>query len=207
MDTSLLKELRDRTKASMSDCSKALKECDTFEAAVEWLKKKGIVDGLGIGGESKEGIVVSYIHPNNKIGVLLEVGCQTDFVGRNEDFQKFCKDVAMHIAGNDPFPRYVKESDIDKDEVIAQTTFYMDKTKEEKGFKPNTPWEEIPEKQRVMIEKIASGRLSKWSKEICLLNQKFVKDPKITVAEFVAQTTGVIKEKIEIRKFTRYQIS
>ena len=207
VNTHNLQKLREITKASISDCKSALEATKTVEEAIDWLAKKGIVDGLRLSGESKEGACFSYIHTNQKVGVLLDLGCQTDFVAKTDEFKALGRDICLHITGSSPFPRFVDENDVDgTDLAINQLSLINDKTKEEKGFSANTPWETIPEKQQQMIAKISEGRFTKWKKEICLLSQKFVKDPTITVGDLVNKLSGLTKEKIVVRKFTRYEI-
>ena len=202
-----IQKLREITKASISDCKSALEATKSIEEAIDWLAKKGIVDGLRLSGESKEGACFSYIHTNQKVGVLLDLGCQTDFVAKTDEFKALGRDICLHICGASPFPRFVNENDVDgTDLAINQLSLINDKTKEEKGFSANTPWETIPEKQQQMITKISEGRFTKWKKEICLLSQKFVKDPTVTVGDLVNKLSGLTKEKIVIRKFTRYEI-
>ena len=202
-----IQKLREITKASISDCKSALEATKTVEEAIDWLAKKGIVDGLRLSGESKEGACFSYIHTNQKVGVLLDLGCQTDFVAKTYELKARGSDICLLICGASPFPRFVNENDVDgTDLAINQLSLINDKTKEEKGFSANTPWETIPEKQQQMITKISEGRFTKWKKEICLLSQKFVKDPTVTVGDLVNKLSGLTKEKIVIRKFTRYEI-
>lgn len=207
VDMTSIQKLREITKASISDCKSALENTKTVEEAVDWLAKKGIVDGLRLSGESKEGLITSYIHTTGKVGVLLDVGCQTDFVARTDEFKQFCKDVCLHIAGHSPFPRFVDEKEMEGSQLEEdQLKLIMDKTLVEKGFLANIKRELIPDKQWEMILKIATGRLLKYRQEICLLSQKFVKDPTITIGDLVNKLSGITKEKIVIRKFTRYEI-
>ena len=203
-----IQKLREITKASISDCKAALEATKTIEEAIDWLAKKGIVDGLRLSGESKEGACFSYIHTNQKVGVLLDLGCQTDFVAKTDEFKALGRDICLHIAGSSPFPRFVDENDIDGtvNMALEQYSLIAAKTRAEKGFSETGPWEEIPEKQRMIVAKIIDGRFSKWKKEICLLSQKFVKDPTITIGDLVNKLSGLTKEKIVVRKFTRYEI-
>ncbi len=206
VDMASIQKLREITKASISDCKLALENTKTVEEAIDWLAKKGIVDGLRLSGESKEGLITSYIHTTGKVGVLLDVGCQTDFVARTDEFKQFCKDVCLHIAGHSPFPRFVSEEDMLGSQLeLDQLGLIMNKTLIEKGFS-DIKRELIPDKQWEMILKIATGRLSKYKKEVCLLSQKFVKDSTITIGDLVNKLSGITKEKIVIRKFTRYEI-
>ena len=206
-DMQNIQKLREITKASISDCKSALEATKTIEEAIDWLAKKGIVDGLRLSGESKEGACFSYIHTNQKVGVLLDLGCQTDFVAKTDEFKALGRDICLHIAGSSPFPRFVNESDVDETPLgFDQLNLLIDKTKIEKGFDANIPLSAIPEKQQQMIAKISEGRFSKWKKEICLLSQKFVKNPTITIGDLVNKLSGLTKEKIVVRKFTRYEI-
>jgi len=202
-----IQKLREITKASISDCKSALEATKTIEEAIDWLAKKGIVDGLRLSGESKEGACFSYIHTNQKVGVLLDLGCQTDFVAKTDEFKALGRDICLHICGASPFPRFVNESDVDETPLgFDQLNLLIDKTKIEKGFDANIPLSAIPEKQQQMIAKISEGRFTKWKKEICLLSQKFVKDPTIIVGDLVNKLSGLTKEKIVVRRFTRYEI-
>lgn len=203
-----IQKLREITKASISDCKSALEATDTIEQAIDWLAKKGIVDGLRLSGESKEGACFSYIHTNQKVGVLLDLGCQTDFVAKTDEFKQLGKNICLHIAGSSPFPRFVDENDIDGtvDMALEQYSLIAAKTRAEKGFSETGPWEEIPVKQRMIVAKIIDGRFAKWKKEISLLSQKFVKDSTVTIGDLVNKLSGVTKEKIVVRKFTRYEI-
>lgn len=196
-----IQKLRELSKASISDCKKALTETKTVEEALEWLKKKGIVDGLRLQGESKEGAITSYIHTNGKVGVLLDVGCQTDFVARTEEFKTFSKNIAMHIAGNDIPPQYVEEKDISNEVLVKQTEFFLGAAKEAKNWRAE---DDKDGKKLDLVNKVASGKLAKWKKDICLLNQKYVKDPQLTIGDLVNQLSGITREKIIIRRFTRY---
>ena len=207
VDMQDIQKLREITKASISDCKSALEATKTIEEAIDWLAKKGIVDGLRLSGESKEGACFSYIHTNQKVGVLLDLGCQTDFVAKTDEFKALGRDICLHIAGSSPFPRFVDEKETVSSQLeIDQLKPIMDKTLVEKGFSEDAKRESIPDKQWEMIVKIATGRLSKWRKEICLLSQKFVKDPTITIGDLVNKLSGLTKEKIVVRKFTRYEI-
>lgn len=191
----MVKELRDRTLAGMADCKKALEETggDT-EKAAEWLRKKGIAKASQNAGRvATEGAVASYIHMGGKIGVLLEVNCQTDFVARTDDFKNFCKDVAMHIAGRDPFPLYVSQEEIPAEIVEKERQLQIDKALEAGKGKPEH-----------IINKIVDGSLAKWKKDICLLDQEFVKDPTKDIRTLALELSSKTGEKITIRRFTRY---
>lgn len=189
----LVKELRDRTFAGMLDCKKALEETGgDLEKATDWLRKKGITKATQVQSRvATEGAIFSYIHAGNRIGVLVEVNCQTDFVARTEDFRNFCRDVAMHIAGRDPYPIYVSD-----DEIPAEATEREKRILVEKAAETGKP--------AAVIEKIVEGQLSKWRKDICLLDQEFVKDPEKDIRTLMLELSSRTGEKVSIRRFVRY---
>ena len=193
----LVKELRDRTLAGMADCKKALEEAGgDAEKAAEWLRKKGITKaGQNQARVATEGAIASYIHMGGKIGVLIEVNCQTDFVARTDDFKNFCKDVAMHIAGHDPFPLYVSEEEIAPDLVEKERQIQLDKAREAGKGKPEN-----------IIAKIVDGQIVKWKKDICLLDQAFVKDPSKDIRTLMLELSAKTGEKVSVRRFTRYAL-
>lgn len=170
-----IKKLREKTSAGIMDCKKALKEAKgSIEKAIEILRKKGIKLARDKSSRAaKEGCVESYIHMNGKIGVLIEVNCETDFVARNEEFKTFIKDMTMQIAASNP--KYVKREDIPRD--------VLEKEKE-----------------------ILSGKLEKFYEETCLLEQPFVKDPKVKIKDLLHSLIAKIGENIVIRRFTRYRL-
>jgi elongation factor Ts len=192
-----VKDLRDRTLAGMADCKKALEETGgDAEKAAEWLRKKGITKaGQAQTRLASEGAVAAYIHMGGKIGVLLEVNCQTDFVARTEDFKNFCKDVALHIAGRDPFPLYVSDEEIPVAQVERERGLLLDKALETSKGKPEN-----------IIAKIVDGQIAKWKKDICLLDQEFVKDPGKDIRTLMLELSSRTGEKITIRRFTRYAV-
>lgn len=192
-----VKELRDRTLAGMADCKKALEETSgDMEKAADWLRKKGITKaGQNQSRVATEGSVSSYIHMGGKIGVLLEVNCQTDFVARTDDFKNFCKDVAMHIAGRDPFPLYVSDEEIPAAQVEKERTLQLDKAREAGKGKPEN-----------IIAKIVDGSILKWKKDICLLDQEFVKDPTKDIRTLMLEISAKTGEKITVRRFVRYAL-
>lgn len=191
----MVKELRDRTLAGMADCKKALEEtAGDLEKAAEWLRKKGITKASqGLSRVATEGAIYAYIHPGSRLGVLLEVNCQTDFVARTEDFQAFCKDVAMHIAGRDPYPMYVSDEEIPADLIAKERSIYV-----EKAAGSGKP--------QAVIDKIVDGQVAKWKKDICLLDQEFVKDPDKDIRTLMFELSSKTGEKITIRRFTRYAL-
>jgi elongation factor Ts len=195
----LVKELRDRSLAGMADCKKALEEAGgDMEKAAEWLRKKGITKAASTSAQGRvatEGAVSSYIHMGGKIGVLIEVNCQTDFVARTDDFKNFCKDIAMHIAGRDPFPMYVSDDEIPAALIERERTFQLEKAKETGKGKPEN-----------IIAKIVDGAVGKWKKDICLLDQEFVKDPSKDIRTLQLELSAKTGEKVTIRRFTRYAL-
>lgn len=190
---SLVKELRERTSAGMMDCKKALEEnSGNFEKAIEWLRAKGLSKAAKAAGRvAAEGLVTSYIHAGGRIGVLVEVNSETDFVARNEDFQMFVNDMAMHIAALGP--KYVSQEEIPQDDRDKERNVLRAKAIEE-GKKPE------------FLDKILDGQINKWAAEICLLDQKFVKNPDLTVKDYLTQMIAKIGENIVIRRFVRFEL-
>jgi elongation factor Ts len=189
----LVKELREKTGVGMMDCKKALAESGgDMEKAVEFLRKKGLATAQKRAGRAtSEGIVQSYIHMGGKIGVLVEVNCESDFVAKNEDFQGFAKNIAMHIAATNPVG--VAPEDVPADVVAKEMEIYRGQA-QEMGK---------PEK---MLDKIAEGKMAKFFKDNCLLNQPYVRDPNLTIADLLNETIAKIGENISIRRFARFQI-
>ena len=191
--TTQIKELRERTGSGMSDCKKALveTECD-IEKAIEFLRKKGLAKAAKKAGRTAtEGLVHSYIHGGGRIGVLVEVNCETDFVARNEDFVGFANEVALQIAAMGP--QYVS-----KNEVPAEV---IDK---EKGIRMETAKESgKPEK---VLSKIVDGQIAKWMKEICLLEQAWVKDDKKSISDLQQELVAKLGENIQVRRFARFEL-
>lgn len=187
-----VRDLRAATGAPMMDCKKALAECDgDMEKAGEWLRKKGIASAAKKAGrEAAEGAVSSYIHHNGKVGVLLEVNCETDFVASTDDFKAFCRDVALHIASMKPLC-------VSREEVPADL---VAKEKEILGSQIDTS------KPAEIQEKILSGRLDKYFADQCLLEQPFVKDDGKTVDQYRVETVSKLGENIQIRRFARFEI-
>lgn len=188
----LVKELRDKTNAGFADCKKALEATDgDIEKAVEWLRQKGITSAEKKAGKiTAEGLVGSYIHTGGRVGVLVEVNCQTDFVARNEAFQALVKDIAMQIAAC-PNVEYVKVDDIPPDVVAKEKEIEMGR--DDLGNKPDN-----------VREKIVAGRIEKRLKELSLLEQPYIKDQSITVADLVKQRIASLGENIQVRRFVRF---
>ena len=186
-----VKDLRQKTGLGMMDCKKALQETDgDVEKAIEHLRKKGMsAVEKRAGRDASEGLIEAYIHQGSRLGVLVEVNCETDFVARTDDFQGFAKDVAMHIAASQPFA-------VDRESIPAEI---IDR---EKGiFLEQAKNEGKPEH---IAEKIVEGRLEKYYQENCLLEQAFVKNPDQTVSELITELTAKIGEKISVRRFERF---
>jgi elongation factor Ts len=192
----MIKDLRERTGAGMADCKKALLETEAdTEKAIEYLKKKGLAAAAKKGGRiATEGAVHSYIH-NGRVGVLLEVNCETDFVARTDDFQKFIKDVAMHIAGASPVPLYVSSDDVDPTVMDKEREIYKAKALEQ-GKKPE------------ILDKIVEGQVAKWKKDVSLVDQVWVRaeDGKKTVGTLMTELVAKLGENIKIRRFVRWEL-
>ncbi len=188
----LVKQLRDKTGAGMMDCKTALGETEgDVEKAMEWLRQKGITSAEKKAGKiAAEGLVGSYIHTGGRVGVLVEINCQTDFVARNEAFQALVKDVAMQIAAC-PNVEYVRASDIPADVVAKEKEIEMGR--DDLGSKPPA-----------MREKIVDGRIEKRLKELSLMDQPYIKDQSITVEDLVKRNVAGLGENIQVRRFVRF---
>ena len=191
--SSLVKELREKTGAGILDCQKALQECgDDIAKAIDYLRQKGLAAAQKKSGrETNQGLIHSYIHMGGKIGVLIEVNCETDFVARNEEFKGFVNDLALQVAAAKPL--YVKREDIPKEVVDKERAIYEAQAKE--MGKPPAAW-----------PKIVEGKLDKYYQESCLMEQAFIKDPAVMVKDLLAQKIAKIGENMNIRRFTRYQL-
>jgi elongation factor Ts len=188
----LVKELRDKTGAGMMDCKKALGENEAdMEKSIEWLRKKGLASaGKKAGRVASEGLVGSYIHTGGRVGVLVEVNCETDFVARREEFQTLVRNIAMQIAAC-PNVEYVKVEDIPAEVVEREKAIEMGK--DDLGNKPEN-----------IKEKIVQGRIEKRLKELSLMDQPFIRDQNISVEELVKQTIAQIGENVQVRRFVRF---
>jgi len=188
-----VRDLREKTGAGMMDCKKALQEvAGDMEKAIDWLRTKGLSKAAKKSGRvAAEGSVISYIHAGGRIGVLLEVNSETDFVARNDEFVNFGRDIAMHIAALNP--QFVQQTDIDEATRHKEKEVLRAKAIEE-GKKPE------------FLDKILDGQVKKWASEICLLDQKFVKNPDKTVNDLLQEIIAKIGENIVIRRFTRYEL-
>ncbi|MCB1007489.1 MAG: translation elongation factor Ts [Acidobacteria bacterium] len=189
----MVKELRERTGAGMMDCKTALAEVDgDMEKAVDALRKKGLAAAAKKAGRvAADGVVGSYIHAGGKIGVLVEVNCETDFVARTEGFQDLVKDVAMHVAAADP--RYVRREEVPADVLERERAIYSEQAAA--SGKPAN-----------VIEKIVEGKVEKFFAESCLLEQPFVKNPDISVGQMVTDAVAKIGENIQVRRFVRFKL-
>ncbi|MEW6770678.1 MAG: translation elongation factor Ts [Bacillota bacterium] len=189
----LVKELRERTGAGMMDCKKALTETGgDMEKAILYLREKGLAAAAKRAGRvAKEGLVSAYVHPGNRVGVLVEVNCETDFVAKTEDFKSFVHDIALQIAASRP--EYISRDDLPA-EVVAR---------EKEILRAQALNEGKPER---VIEKMVEGRIEKFFKETCLLEQPFIKNPDVTVKDLLHEIIGRIGENIIIRRFVRYEL-
>ena len=192
-DSTLVKELRQKTGAGIMDCKQALVENgDDIGKAVDWLRQKGLATaGKKAGRATNEGVIASYIHPGSKVGVLIEVNCETDFVARNDEFQSLVHDLTLQIAASKP--AHVRREDIPQRVVDKEMEIYRGQAKE--MGKPQAAW-----------EKIAAGKLEKFYQDSCLMEQPFVKDPNIKIADLLTQKIAKTGENIAVRRFTRYQL-
>ena len=201
----MIKDLRERTGAGMSDCKKALTETEgDMEKAAEFLRKKGLAAAAKKAGRiATEGAVTSYIH-GGRVGVLLEVNCETDFVANTDDFKAFVKDVSMHIAGASPAPMYVAESEIDPAAVEKEREIRIEAAKNPKQV-PGEKLKVIPE---AMIPKVVEGQIAKWKKDVCLVDQIWVRDPegKKTIGQLLTELVSKLGENIKIRRFVRWEL-
>ncbi|HEY9832453.1 MAG TPA: translation elongation factor Ts [Stenomitos sp.] len=188
----LVKELRDKTGAGMMDCKKALKETEgDIAKAAEWLRQKGITSAEKKAGRvAAEGLVGSYIHTGGRVGVLVEVNCETDFVARREEFQDLVRNIAMQVAAC-PNVEYVKVEDIPAE--ISQKEKDIEMGRDDLAGKPDN-----------IKEKIVVGRIEKRLKELSLMDQPYIRDQSISVEELVKQTISLLGENIQVRRFTRY---
>jgi elongation factor Ts len=193
VDLEKIRELRERTGAGIVECKIALTEAnDDIEQAVEALRKKGIAQAAKkIGRAAKEGVIDAYIHPGERLGVIVEVNCETDFVSRTPEFRRFVRDVALQIAAADPMS--VTREDIAKEVIEREKEIYSSQVASS-GKPPN------------VIENIVKGKLEKFFSDVCLLEQPFVKSPEKTVGEYVKEHIAKFGENIIVRRFTRFKL-
>ena len=193
ISASTVKELRDKTGAGMMDCKEALKQSGgDISKSIDFLRKKGLATAAKRAGRAmSEGTIQTYIHTGGKLGVMVEVNCETDFVAKNEDFVQFARNIAMHIAATNPVS--ISQQDVPKEVVEKEMEIYRDQVR-------------AMGKPEQMIDKIAEGKLSKFYKENCLLNQGYVRDPNITISDLINEQIAKIGENITIKRFMRFQV-
>jgi elongation factor Ts len=192
-DAALVKKLRDQTGIGFMECKKALAETgDDLEKAIEYLRKRGYEKAKSKSGRStNQGTVGSYIHTTGNIGVMVELGCETDFVAKNDDFKALLKDIAMQIAAMNP--KYIQPSDVPEEVLTKEKEIFAEQMK-------------ISGKPAAIIEKIVEGKLSKLYSDICLLQQTFFKDDSMTIEKLIAEKIHKIGENIVVKRFVRYQV-
>ncbi|HNY92464.1 MAG TPA: translation elongation factor Ts [bacterium] len=190
---SLVNDLRNKTGAGMMDCKKALEQTGgDIEKAIEYLRKRGVQQAeKKVGRSANQGIIQSYIHPGSRLGVLVEINCETDFVARTPDFQEFAKDIAMQIAAANPL--VVDRSELDQQKIDKELEIYRDQAREQG-------------KPEAILDKIAQGKLEKYYQEVCLLEQSFVKDPNKTIRDLLNEKIAKLGENMILRRFVRFQL-
>lgn len=193
IDAKLVKDLREKSGAPMGDCLKALQESKgNIEDAFVVLRKRGMASAQKKAARTtNEGSIGTYIHAGGKIGVLLEINCESDFVARTEDFQDLMKDIAMHIAATDP--RYVRQEDVTPEDLEREKEIYRAQAAQTGKPAP-------------VIEKIVEGKMSKFYEEVCLLEQPFIKEQTVTIAQLIAQKVGKLGENLQVRRFARFKV-
>ncbi|HNW60524.1 MAG TPA: translation elongation factor Ts [bacterium] len=193
ISASIVNELRNKTGAGMMDCKKALEQTNgDIEKAIEYLRKHGVQQAeKKVGRSANQGIIQSYIHPGSRLGVLVEINCETDFVARTTDFQEFAKDVAMQIAAANPL--VVDRSEVDQEKIAKEMEIYRAQAREQ--GKPEN-----------IVEKMAQGKLEKFYQEVCLLEQSFVKDPTKTIRDLLNEKIAKLGENMILRRFVRFQL-
>lgn len=189
----MVKDLRDKTSAGMMDCKKALIETDgDMEKAVDLLRKKGLaVAAKRAGRATSEGVIETYIHAGGKLGVMVELNCETDFVAKTDTFREFARDLAMHIAATNPVA--ITREDVPEDIISREKQIYIQQALD--SGKPES-----------IVEKMVTGKVEKFLAEICLLEQKFVKDPDQSIQDLLTDMVGKIGENITIKRFVRFQV-
>ncbi len=193
ISAAMVKELREKTGAPMMDCRSALVEAKgNLEEAIVVLRKKGMASAAKKSGRTaSEGAVGTYIHAGGKIGVLLEINCESDFVARTEDFQELLKDIAMHIAATDP--RYIRKEDVTAADMEREKDIYRAQAA-------------ATGKPAPVVEKIVEGKMAKFYEEVCLLEQPFIKEQTVTIGQLVAQKVGKLGENLQVRRFARFKV-
>lgn len=193
--TDQIRVLREKTGAGIMDCKVALSESQgDLEKATDYLRKKGLAAAEKKAGRlTLEGQIGSYVHAGGKLGVLVEVNCETDFVARTDDFQALVHDLALQVAGAIPAARYVRREEVPPEEIEREKEIYAAQAREEK-------------KPEAVVQKILEGKLEKFFQEVCLLEQSFIKDPQVKIKDVVAQAIAKMKENIQIRRFARLRL-
>jgi elongation factor Ts len=188
-----VKELREKTGIGMMDCKKALEETNgDMEGAIDYLRKKGLAAAEKKADRiAAEGIVEAYIHPGGRVGVLIEINCETDFVAKTEGFQRFVKEIAMHVAAADPAPRFVNPDEVTPEFLAREKDIAMAQAL-------------ATGKPANVVEKIVEGKMGKIVSEICLLEQPFIMNPDLTVRQYLSTRTAEIGEKLSIRRFQKF---
>lgn len=191
--TKMVKDLRDKTQAGMMDCKKALEQTNgDFEKAVDFLRQKGLaVAAKRAGRATSEGVIATYIHAGGKLGVMVELGCETDFVAKNDDFREFARDIAMHIAAANPISIHRDEV---PEAVLAREKDIFVQQAMESG------------KPAAIVEKMVGGKIEKFLAEVALLEQKFVKNPDLSIQDLLNELVGKMGENISIKRFARFQV-
>ncbi len=189
----MVKQLREKTGSGMMDCKKALAENDgDMDKAIDFLRKKGLATAAKRAGRATtEGVVQPYVHTGGKLGVMVEINCETDFVAKSDDFQEFAKNIAMHIAATNPIG--IVPEDVPAETLVREKAIYVDQAKQ--TGKPDN-----------VIEKIVEGKMNKFLKDNCLMHQAYVRDPDITIADLLNELIAKIGENISIKRFVRFQI-
>jgi elongation factor Ts len=191
--TKMVKDLRDKTQAGMMDCKKALENTNgDMEKAIDLLRQKGLaVAAKRANRATSEGVIATYIHAGGKLGVMVELGCETDFVAKNEDFREFAKDIAMHIAAANPIS--INRDDVPEAVVTREKDIFIQQALE--SGKPEA-----------IVEKMVTGKIEKFLAEVALLEQKFVKNPDLSIQDLLNELIGKMGENISIKKFARFQV-
>jgi elongation factor Ts len=189
----MVKDLRDKTQAGMMDCKKALEKTDgDMEKAVDLLRQKGLaIAAKRAGRATSEGVIETYIHAGGKLGVMVELGCETDFVAKNDDFREFARDIAMHIAASNPVA--ISREEVPAEVIAREKEIYI-----QQAIDSGKP--------QAIAEKMVTGKIEKYLAEIALLEQKFVKNPDMSIQDLLNALVGKIGENISIKRFARFQI-
>jgi elongation factor Ts len=188
--TKMVKDLRDKTQAGMMDCKKALENTNgDMEKAIDLLRQKGLA--VAANRATSEGVIATYIHAGGKLGVMVELGCETDFVAKNDEFREFAKDIAMHIAAANPIS--IKRDDVPAAEIAREKDIFVQQALE--SGKPEA-----------IIEKMVTGKIEKFLAEVALLEQKFVKNPDLSIQDLLNDLIGKMGENISVKKFARFQV-